>query len=195
MCEDKSLKCKKINKKKSNFNRPPVPAPPGRPSFHLKKKKSLDPPLLPRWAHRKWRDTSVTGTCVKNSYRRGGWGGSQSGSGNGNGGSGNGGSSSGGVQNAASSPSSLLPLTHPATPVHSIAPSLSLARSPSLSPFLNWHWSGSKHDNKKTFLRSALSGSPPPGPLETHISRRTKKTEDPIRVYQAAAAAVATHRD
>lgn len=67
----------------------------------------------------------------------------------------------------------LLPLSSPFSPRCS-APSLpcSLSRSLTLSPLLNWHRSGCKHDNSEGFLGGALSGSPRPRSPPTQISRR-----------------------
>lgn len=61
------------------------------------------------------------------------------------------------------------PPSVPAAPLH-LSPALSPA--PSLSPLLNWHRSGLNHDNRKAFLRGALSGSPRPRSPPTQISRR-----------------------
>lgn len=60
----------------------------------------------------------------------------------------------------------------PAAPLH-LSPALSPA--PSLSPLLNWHRSGWKHDNRKAFRRGALSGSPRPRSPPTQISRRQRE--------------------
>ena len=73
-------------------------------------------------------------------------------------------------ERSADASSSLLPLQ---TPPRSISLSLSLSLALSLPPFLNWHRSGSKHDNRKSLppLRSALSDRPQPRSLETQISQ------------------------
>lgn len=64
------------------------------------------------------------------------------------------------------------PPSVPAAPLH-LSPALSPA--PSLSPLLNWHRSGWKHDNRKAFRRGALSGSPRPRSPPTQISRRQRE--------------------
>lgn len=70
----------------------------------------------------------------------------------------------------------LLPLSSPFTPRRSTPLHLSpaLSPAPSLSPLLNWHRSGWKHDNRKAFRRGALSGSPRPRSPPTQISRRQR---------------------